>query len=221
MRRFAVMAIVVMLLIVSGCAGTSGDRASSTPVALASAATAVRPTAHAATPHPAPTATPRPTPPATLDPTAKPTPRLSPPVDPTTGLRIAAPYELQRLDPVTNAAYEAAMGKALGSLSSSPRVGIRQATNSGSPSGFVMVLEFNDPNVAHMTGFLDAVAGGSAASLGAKLGKKTILGTAVRYASSAQGAFAAYLHGEAVVYVITATSNAALDVITAVIKANG
>jgi hypothetical protein len=57
-------------------------------------------------------------------------------------------------------------------------------------------------------------------SLGGKLGKKTILGADVRYASSAQSAFAAYVLDGAVVYVIVPTTRAALAVITAVIKAN-
>ena len=112
------------------------------------------------------------------------------------------------------------MSKALGSLGSVVSIGMKQVTNAGLPAGFVMVLEFNDSSVSHTSGFLDAVAGGSAASLGGKLVKKTILGTQVRYASSASGAFAAYLRGEAVIYVIVPTTRAAIDVITAIIKAN-
>jgi len=221
MRGSAAVSLVVAVLLVTGCAAGSGAPPSTPPAALSSpAAPTHAAVARTATPRPTATPTPRPTPTATADPTAKPSAKPSSSSDPIAGLKIAAPYGLQRLDPIMNAAYEAAMSKALGSLGSTIRIGIRQATKSGSPSGFVMVLVFADPNVAKMAGFLDAVAGGSASSLGGKLGKKTIAGKPVRYASSAQGAFAAYLRGESVVYVITSTTKSAFDVVTAVINAN-
>ncbi len=221
MRGSAVVSLVVAALLVTGCAAGSGAPPSTPPAALTSpAAPTHAAAARTATPRPTATPTPRPTPTATAAPTSKPSAKPSSSADPIAGLRIAAPYGLQHLDPIMNAAYEAAMSKALGSLGSTVRIGIRQAAKSGSPAGFVMVLVFVDPSVAQMTGFLDAVAGGSASSLGGKLGKKTIAGRPVRYASSAQGAFAAYLRGESVVYVITSTTKSALDVVTAVIKAN-
>ena len=136
------------------------------------------------------------------------------------GLKIAAPYALRNLDPITQAAYEGAMSKALGSFGSILKIGIRQVTKSGAPSGFVMVIDFNNPTLAGTSGFLDAVAGGSATSMGGKLTKKTIMGVPVRYTSAASGAFAAYQHGGGIVYVVLPTSKAALAVITALIKAN-
>jgi hypothetical protein len=212
MRRSAAMAIAVTLLIVSGCGGASVAPVAGSPAAVAPVATA--------TATPPPTATPAPTP--TASPAPKPTPTVepSPSLDPSADLKIAAPYGLRVLDPISQAAYEAAMSKALGSLGSIVQIGIRQVTKSGAPSGFVMVIEFTDPSVSQMTGFLDAVAGGSATSMGGKLSKKTILGAQVRYASSPQGAFAAYRQDEAIVYVILPTANGALAVITALIKAN-
>ncbi len=221
MRGSAAVSLALAVLLVTGCAAGSSAPPSTPPAALTVPATPTK-AAAARTPAPRATATPtaRPTPTATAGPTSKPSAKPSSSADPIAGLKIAAPYGLQHLDAVMNSAYEAAMSKALGSLGSTVRIGIRQATKSGSPSGFVMVLVFTDPNVAKMAGFLDAVAGGSASSLGGKLGKKTIAGKPVRYASSAQGAFAAYLRGESVVYVITSTTKSALDLVTAVIKGN-
>jgi hypothetical protein len=221
MRRSAAIAIAVMLLIVAGCQGTATAPVSGSPVVVvSSAAPAIATTAPTAKPVATPTATLAPT--ATPEPTPKPTATLRPSssTDPSAGLKIASPYKLKTLDPITQAAYEAAMSKALGSLGSSLRIGIRQVTKSGTPSGFMMVIEFTDANVAQTAGLLDAVAGGSAASMGGKLAKKTILGEAVRYASSAQGAFAAYAQDGAIVYVILPTTKSALAVLTALIKAN-
>jgi hypothetical protein len=219
MRRSAAIVVVMVLLTITGCASTSAP-APSSPQALASPAIARFAPTSTGTPKPTATATPKPTPTATPERTTTPTAEPIASIDPSAGLRIAAPYKLGTLDPITKAAYEAAMGKALGSLGSVVSIGLKQVTQAGLPAGFVMVIAFNNASVSHTTGFLDAVAGGSAASLGGKLGKKTMLGTQVRYASSATGAFAAYQRGEAVVYVIVPTTKSALDVISAIIKAS-
>ena len=202
MRRFiaGTATAVALIITVAGCGGaTTAPTASPTAVA---------------------TATPAPTPTPTVAPTPSPTPSPSAAVDPSEGLKIAAPYELHKLDAVTDAAYQAAMSKALGSFGSALQVGAKQVTKGGLPSGLVLVILFTDTSLSSTPGFLDAVANGSAASTGGAMKKATIEGQPVRYAAGLQSAFAAYKWNDAIVYVVLPTEKDVLAVVTAIIKAN-
>jgi hypothetical protein len=203
-RRLTLLPLLALSIGLAGC----GAAASPSPSPTATP-----------TPTPAPTATPTPTPAATPSPspTAAPTPSAS--TDPSADLKIAPPYELQELDRITSAAMQAAMAQALGSFGGILDLGFRQAVQDNNPVCIVMVMEFPGLGAAvDQPEFLDNLATGLKGEAGTVTGS-TVLGHPVRIVANGPQFMGMYVRQEGVVVPICQSATAAMDVVTALIKA--
>jgi hypothetical protein len=164
-------------------------------------------------PSPSPTAVPTPT----VAPTVAPTPSPSAPPsaapsasvaikDPTVDLKIAAPYTLVALDPLTEATIRQRISGSLGSFGGILDIGVRQVTANGTSAGFVMVIAF-PPGLLSEAAY-KVVLGGLESSLGVTFNTSDVAGHTVSSATNATAGYAAYRDGDNLMVVFTLPTGA-------------
>ena len=180
----------------------------------------------AASPIPSPTTAPTPTvaptasPPPSPSPTAVPSPSASAAIkDPTVDLKIAPPYSLAALDPLTEATIRQQLTTSLGAFGGIFDIGVRQVTDNGQQVAIVMAMGFP-------TGVLSEAAykgalGGLESSLGLTFTETKVGDTTVSSASNATAGYAAYQAGDNLMFVISPPGGAKPDAVAkALITAN-
>jgi hypothetical protein len=203
-RTQAALALLALSVGLTGCGTAASPSPSPTPTPTIAPTAAPTPTP-APTPSPAPTATPAATSPAAS-------------VDPSADLSITAPYALEPLDRITEAAVQAAMSQALGSFASIVQFGFRQAVQDGKPVCIVMVMQFPGAGTVGAPGFLDSLAAGLKGSSGTTT-ETTVGGHPVRIVTNGTQAMGIYMRQEGVVIPICQTPADATAVVTALIGA--
>jgi len=158
-----------------------------------------------------PTVTPVVTPAATVAPTAA--------ADPMDDMAIAAPYSFEPLDPVLANVFIDAMEQSMGSMAAVFSVGVRSAVQDGDTKAWVVVVEAPDLPISALA-MLNGAATGAAGEEGT-IEKQTIEGAPVRIVTSPTTIAALTVIGDdKLVMCIAVSKSAAVNVITAVLKAN-
>ena len=212
----AVVAALVLAVVFAACGSSTASSA-----APSAASPAIQPTRAPETPSQAPATAAPPTQAAAPSPSAAAPASGSAAADPTTGMKIEAPYALEDLDALSASALSSGLQKGLGSFASVVKIGVKQVTQGADKPGILLVMAFPGVPGATAATFLESVVGGSIASTNSKIVKRaSVNGHPVIVASSASGAFAAYQRGEGVAFVYAPTAAAAEAIVTAVIKAS-
>jgi len=213
--RSAFVATLALAALLAGACGSTAPPSASAAASIAATATP-QATATATT---APTQTPDPTPSPTEEPTEEPSPSEAA-NDPTEGLAIGDPYELEPLDAAAAAFFESSIAEGLGSLGGIIEFGAVAVTLEGEDVGIVMAMAFPGFPGVDDPSFFASVMGGVAGSSGGAVEETTIGGRTVALTEGGGTAFAGYQDGDTVIFAVGPTAEDATAIVTALIEAN-
>jgi hypothetical protein len=138
--------------------------------------------------------------------------------DPAKDVKIAAPYALVELPPAAGQILEQQMATNLGGAAGKVTFGFRQVTGGAGPGDVLLVLQFA-PNTLSDIGY-GAVLGGMTASMKADLTKSTESGVEISSGKIQAGSMAIFHKGDTLFVAISSTSQDALPIAKALVKAN-
>lgn len=133
-------------------------------------------------------------------------------------IKIAAPYALVELPAGAAQLFEQQMTTNLGVAAGKVTYGFRQVTGGAGPGDVLLVLQFA-PNTLTDVGY-GAVLGGMAASMKADLTKSTESGVEISSGKVQTGSMAIFHKGDTLFVAISSTSEDALPIAKALVKAN-
>ena len=158
---------------------------------------------------------------ATAEPTTSPstaTASASAAPDPSTGLKIDAPYALAALDPALEALFRDQFTKGAGAFGSLIGVGGKTVTQDGKLVGYVFVIGFPAGMLSEVA--YKAMVTGMESSMDATFTTQSISGVDVSVGSSATANMAVFQDGDHVILALTPTPAELPKVAKALIDAN-
>jgi hypothetical protein len=138
--------------------------------------------------------------------------------DPSTGLKIDAPYALTALDPALEALFREQFTKGAGTFGSLIGVGGKTVTQDGKLAGYVFVIGFPAGMLSEVA--YKAMVTGMQSSMDTTFTTQTISGVDVSVGSSAAANMAVFQNGDHVVLALTPTPAELPKVAKALIDAN-